>query len=105
MHLVLNLPLDGIVIDHIYSVSAEDFFSEFSLISVIFLKRRNCTEFFISLGRGGVASPMLGRLLSQGKAPRYSFYRRLSGPQDQSGHEDVKKNLHLSDARDQTRVV
>ena len=30
------------------------------------------------------------------ESPRYSFYRRLSGPQDQSGHEGVKKNLHPS---------
>ena len=45
------------------------------------------------LGRGRVASPMLGpRETSQ-----YSFYMRLSGPQDQPGHEGVKKNLHLSD--------
>ena len=29
-----------------------------------------------------------------GEIPRYSFYRRLSGPQGQSGHEGVKKNLH-----------
>ena len=33
------------------------------------------------------------------------FYRRLSGPQDQSGHEGVKKNLHPSDTRDRTRAV
>ena len=39
-----------------------------------------------ALERGRVASPTLGRLY-----PRYSFYRRLSGPQDQSGHEGVKK--------------
>ena len=37
--------------------------------------------------------------------PRYSFYRRLSGPQDQSGHEGAKKNLHPSDTRDRTRAV
>ena len=28
--------------------------------------------------------------------PQYSFYRRSSGPQDQSGHEGVKKTLPLS---------
>ena len=28
-----------------------------------------------------------------GESPRYSFGRRLSGPQDQSGHEGAKKNL------------
>ena len=44
-----------------------------------------------ALGRGRVASPTLGRLYL-----RYSFYRRLSGPQDQSGQEGVKKNLHPS---------
>ena len=40
-----------------------------------------------------------------GEIPRYSFYRRLSGPQAQSGHEGVKKNLHPSDTRDRTRAV
>ena len=40
-----------------------------------------------------------------GEIHRYSFYRRLSGPQDQSGHEGVKKNLHPSDTRDRTRAV
>ena len=29
------------------------------------------------------------------ESPRYSFYRWLSGSLDQSGHEGVKKNLHL----------
>ena len=38
-----------------------------------------------ALGRGRVASRTLGRLY-----PRYSFYRRLSGPQDQSGQGGVK---------------
>ena len=57
-----------------------------------------------ALGRGRVASPTLGRLYPRGK-PRYSFYRRLSGPQDQSGHEGVKKNLHPTDTRDRTRAV
>ena len=39
------------------------------------------------------------------ESPRYSFYRRLSGPEDQSGHEGAKKSLHPSDTRDQTRTV
>ena len=43
--------------------------------------------------------------LTPGEIPRYSFYRRLSEPQDQSGHEGVKKNLHPSDTRDRTRAV
>ena len=50
-----------------------------------------------ALRRGRVASPKLGCLYPRGK-PQYSFYRRLSGPQDQSGHEEVKKNLQPSDA-------
>ena len=50
-----------------------------------------------------VASPTLGRLYPLGN-PGYSFYRRLSGPQNQSGH-GVKENLHLSDTRDQTWAV
>ena len=57
-----------------------------------------------ALGRGRVASPTLSCLYPRGKLP-YSFYRRLSGPQDQSGHEGAKKNLHPSDTRDRTRAV
>ena len=49
-----------------------------------------------ALGRGRVASPTLGRLYP-GEIPRYSLYRRLSGPQGQSGHEGMKKNLHPSE--------
>ena len=33
------------------------------------------------------------------------FYRTLSGPQDQSAHERVKKNLLPSNTRDRTRAV
>ena len=51
-----------------------------------------------ALERGRVASPMLGRLYPRGKR-QYSFCRRLSGPQDWSGHEEMKKNPHLSDTR------
>ena len=40
-----------------------------------------------------------------GVSPWYSLYRRMSGPQNQSGQEGVKKNLHLSDTRDRTRTV
>ena len=57
-----------------------------------------------ALGWCRVASPTLGRLYP-GRIPRYSFYRRLSGPQGQFGHEGVKKNLHPSDTRDRTRAV
>ena len=57
-----------------------------------------------TLGRGRVASPTLGRLYPR-KIPRYSFYRRLSGHQGQAAHEDVKKNLHISDTPDRTRAV
>ena len=57
-----------------------------------------------ALGRGRVTSPTLGHLYT-GESPRYSFCMRLSGPQDQSGHEEVKKNLHPSDTRDRTRAV
>ena len=39
------------------------------------------------------------------KGPRHSFYRRLSGPQDQSGHDGMKKNLHTSDTWDRSRAV
>ena len=35
----------------------------------------------------------------------YSFYRRMRGPQDQSGHEGVKKNVHPFDTWDRTRAV
>ena len=50
----------------------------------------------MTLGRGRVASPTLSHLYSQGKPP-VLIYRRLSGTQDQSGQEAVKKNLHPSD--------
>ena len=57
-----------------------------------------------ALGWGRVASPTLGRLYPE-EIPRYSFYRRLGGPQGQFGHEGVKKIFHLSDTRDRTRAV
>ena len=57
-----------------------------------------------ALGRGRVASPTLGHLYPRESA-QYSFYRRLSGPQDQSGHEGAKKNIHSSDTQDRTRAV
>ena len=44
-----------------------------------------------AVGRGKVSGPRLGW---------YSFYRRLSGFQKQSGHKGVKKNLYPSDTRD-----
>ena len=43
-----------------------------------------------ALGRSRMSSPTLGRLYPRGRT-RYSFYRRLSGPQEQSGREGVKK--------------
>ena len=46
-----------------------------------------------ALGRGRAASLMLA-VFTPGESPRYLFYSRLSGPQDQSGHKGVKKN-HL----------
>ena len=52
-----------------------------------------------ALGRERVASPPIARFYTRGK-PLYSFYRRLSGPQDHSGHEEAKTNLHPSDTRD-----
>ena len=58
----------------------------------------------MALGRGRVASPTLGRLYPE-ESLWYSFYRRLSGPQDQSGHKGAKKNLHPSNTRDRTRAV
>ena len=63
-----------------------------------------CKVPHIPLWWGRMASPTLGRFTPE-EIPRYSFYRRLSGPQDQSGHEGVKKNLHPSDTRDRTRAV
>ena len=53
----------------------------------------------MALGRGRVANLTLGHLY-----PRYSFYRRLSGRQYQSGH-GVRKNLHPSATRNGTRAV
>ena len=56
------------------------------------------------LGGDGVASFTLGCVYTD-ENTRYSFYRRLSGPQDQSGHEELKKNLRPSDTRDRTRTI
>ena len=53
-------------------------------------------------GRGGVASPKLGQLYLR-ESHGAHFYGRLIGPQDQSEQEGLKKNLHTSDTRDQTR--
>ena len=36
---------------------------------------------------------------------RHSFYRRLGEFQDQSGHEEVKKNLHPTEPGDRTLAV
>ena len=35
----------------------------------------------------------------------WTFYRRLSGPQDQSGHEGVKENPHPSNTQDRIQAV
>ena len=56
------------------------------------------------LGRGRVASPTLGRLYPRRRFPVF-IYKRLSGPQDESGQEGVNKNLHPSDSRDRTWTV
>ena len=57
----------------------------------------------VALERSRMGSPMLDCLYT-GERPRYSFYRRLSGLQDWSGH-GVKKNLHLSRHWDWTQAV
>ena len=51
-----------------------------------------------AIGRGRVASPTLGRFYLG-----THFYG--SGPQDETGHEGVKKNLHSSDTRARTRAM
>ena len=56
-----------------------------------------------ALGGGWLSSPTLGRLYP-GKV-RYSFYKRLSEPQDQSRHEVVKKNHQPFAIQDRTRAV
>ena len=56
-----------------------------------------------ALGRDKVASLMLSCLYPQ--SPWYSFYRRLNGPLDQSGHIGVKKYFHPSDTWDRTQAV
>ena len=40
----------------------------------------------MALGESRMASPMLSHF-----TPQYSFYSRLSGPQEQSGYKGVKK--------------
>ena len=63
---------------------------------------QGCTYVYTAtaLGKCRVASPTLGRLYSQ-----YSYYSRLSGPQEQSGYEGVKKNLDPSGTRDVVPVA
>ena len=39
------------------------------------------------------------------RKPQYSFYSRLSGPQEHSGHGGVKKNLYPSTTRAVQPVV
>ena len=57
-----------------------------------------------ALERGRVASPMRDRFYPK-ENPRYSFYRRLREFQDQSGHEEVKKNIHPTEPGDRTLAV
>ena len=62
----------------------------------------------MALGRGTVVVVWLvlrSEAFTPGENHRYSFYRSLSGLQEQSGHEGVKENLHPSDTRDRTRAV
>ena len=54
----------------------------------------------MALERVKVASSMICQLY-----PQYSFYRRLSGPQNQSGHKGVKRNLLPSNTRDKTWAI
>ena len=58
----------------------------------------------MALGSSMVAGPKLSRLYLQGK-PLVLIYRRLSGPQNQSEHEGVKKNLYPSNTQDRTRAI
>ena len=51
------------------------------------------THTAMALRRGRVTNPMLGCHYPWGKPP-VLIYKRLNGPQDQSVHEEVKKNLH-----------
>ena len=59
---------------------------------------------FTALGRGRMASPTPSHFYPM-ESSQYSFYRWLSGAQDQSGHKRSEENLHLSDTRDQTQAV
>ena len=54
-----------------------------------------------ALGRGRVANPTLGRLYPR-ESPWYSFYRRLSGPQDMKKRRKISTP---SETRDRTRAV
>ena len=49
-------------------------------------------------------TPTLDRLYP-GEGTQYSFYKRLSEPQNQSGYEGMNKYHHPSDTRDRTRAV
>ena len=57
-----------------------------------------------ALGIGRVAGHTLSRLYPR-ESPQYSIYRRLSEPQDHSGHEGVKRNLHSFDTQDVNKLA
>ena len=57
-----------------------------------------------ALLRFRVASAMLGRLYHLGKASGTHFMR-VSEPQDQPGHEGVKKNVDPSETQDRTQAI
>jgi hypothetical protein len=46
-----------------------------------------------ALDGGEWSASRLGRALPPGKDPRYPLYRRLGGPQSQSGHTDWRRNF------------
>ena len=58
----------------------------------------------MTLRRGRVISPTLDRVYPL-ESPKYSFRKRLSEPQDQSGHVRGMENLHPTATRERTLTV
>ena len=74
------------------------------MINVLYADTKTQHSLATALGGDRVDSPTLGRLYARRRSPVLIF-RRLNGPQDQSGHEGLKKNLEPSDTQNRTRAV
>ena len=68
----------------------------FNYLPVSLFQLSLCFIFTIPLLLSNYSAPLLKASATEVLVCWYSFYRRLSGPQGQSGHEQMKKNFHPS---------